>query len=197
MTDPNLTEIVVVLDRSGSMNERRDEAVQSYNAFLEAQRKVPGKALFSLTLFNTEFTIEHNGIPLESVPDMTVMRYNPQGFTALLDAVGKTIDEVGTRLAATPESKRPHKVIFAILTDGQENSSHEYPLSIVKAKTEEQQKVYGWEFIYLGMGPETFEDAGKLGVPQANTMTWDTSVKGGVGRGMGSVSSTIASCRVS
>lgn len=162
MTDKNLTEIVVVMDRSGSMAYRKDDAVGGLNHFLAEQRKLPGRALLTLTQFDTEYEIVHNGVPLESVQSCTL---EPRGGTALLDAVGQTIHTVGARLARVPEPERPGLVVFVIVTDGEENSSREYNLAQIRHMIEEQSGVYNWQFVYLGANQNAFAEAGAMGIP--------------------------------
>lgn len=116
-----LTEIVVILDRSGSMESIRDDAIGGFNAFMESQKAVAGEATSTLVQFNTTLETVHENVPLQDMPLLDSKTYVPGGGTALLDAVGLTVDRVGKRLAVTPEDKRPEKVMVAILTDGEEN----------------------------------------------------------------------------
>jgi len=167
-----MTEIVCVVDRSGSMQAIQKDAIGSFNRFLADQQATPGDAKFSLTLFNTTYEIPYNGVPLKDVKPFTEKTYRPAGCTALLDAVGKTIDEVGNRLYKTPESDRPAKVLFVVLTDGHENSSVEYNRQQVLDKLAHQRDMYKWEFIFLVAGPEAMNEARKLGIPAQNTYAY-------------------------
>lgn len=176
--DQNLTEIVCVLDKSGSMMAVRDDSIGSFNQFLKEQKEAPGKANFSLTLFDTEYHYVYSGEDIQNVSELDSNTYNPGGMTALLDAVGKTIDETGRRLAETPGHKRPGKVIFVILTDGQENSSKEYTFDIVKDKIEHQRNKYNWEFLFLGAGEDTIKQASQIGIGMDKTMSFSHSSKG-------------------
>lgn len=172
MPKTGLTEIICVVDRSGSMGSIKGDAIGSFNIFLEQQKKVPGEAVFSLTLFNTVYDVRHSGIPIKDVPALTDQTYVPGGLTALLDAVGKTIDEVGDRLAKTDEAARPERVVFVILTDGQENSSREYKRDQVMQRIQHQTDVYKWEFVFLAAGKQAFTEAQSLGISLGNIVAY-------------------------
>src|SRR6185437_887189 len=120
MPNPNFTDITIVLDRSGSMEVIADDTVGGFNQFLKEQKKVPGKALLTLVQFDHEYQFVHQAVPIGSVPLLTRKTYVPRGSTALLDAIGRAINETGQRLAALPEPERPGNVIVMILTDGLE-----------------------------------------------------------------------------
>lgn len=164
MTDANLTEIVCVLDRSGSMYSILDDAVGGINSFISEQRGLPGEAHVTITLFNTWYEIVHEATPVSEVPEFTRETYRCGGATALYDAVGGTIDQVGRRLAATPEEKRPGKVLFVILTDGHENSSRKYTFEQVRDMIDRQQNEWNWQFIYLSADVRAFEHAASFGI---------------------------------
>ena len=121
-----LTEIISIVDRSGSMQSILDDAIGGFNTFLAAQQRQPGEAKLSLILFDHEYQVVHQAVDIQQVEPLNQDTYVPRGSTALLDAVGKTIDAVGERLAATAESERPSQVIVSILTDGYENASQTY-----------------------------------------------------------------------
>ncbi|MFM7317054.1 MAG: vWA domain-containing protein [bacterium] len=146
----NLTEIAFVMDRSGSMESMKEEAIVAFNQFLKDQRELPGEARLTLVLFDTEFLKPYDNVPIEKVPDLNEKTYIPRAGTALLDAMGKTIDEIGKRLAATAEADRPCKVIVACMTDGEENSSRQYSNDAIAAIIRHQQEKYSWEFVFLG-----------------------------------------------
>lgn len=157
----DLTDITLVVDRSGSMGEIQSDAQGGVNAFIEKQAAEPGEALLTLVQFDTEYEFVHKGEPIKQVPKYTLM---PRGMTALLDAVGRAINETGERLAKIAEQDRPGLVVFVIMTDGLENSSHEFTSSQVKEMIEEQQTKYSWHFTFLGADQDAFAEAGKLGI---------------------------------
>lgn len=157
----DLTDITVVLDRSGSMQQCRQEAENGLAHFVEEQKKAGGAALFTLVQFDTEYEFVHRGVDLNTVGRHRLV---PRGMTALLDAVGRAINETGTRLAALPEANRPGLVVFVILTDGLENSSSEFTLEKIKSMIEHQQSVYRWQFTFLGANQDAFAEANKLGI---------------------------------
>jgi uncharacterized protein YegL len=164
----NLTEIIVVMDKSGSMDSIKGDAMGAFNTFLEEQQKLPGDAAFTLTLFDTAYDLVHTRKPIKDVPKLSENTYVPGGMTALLDAVGRTIDEVGRRLNDTPEEERPSRVVMAIITDGQENSSHEYKRQQVFDKIKTQKDAYQWEFVFLAAGQEAFKEAEGLGLSKSS-----------------------------
>jgi uncharacterized protein YegL len=167
-----VTEIICIIDRSGSMSIIRDDAIGGFNTFLEEQKKIPGEASLTLVQFDTEYEIVHENKHLTDVPPLTIASYIPRGATALLDAIGKTIDSVGLRLSNTPKDKLPAKVIVAILTDGEENSSKQYTNEKIKSMIEHQTEKYSWEFIFLGANQDAFATAGMYGIPVINTVSF-------------------------
>jgi hypothetical protein len=164
MTDQNLTEIICIIDRSGSMESIRDDAIGGFNAFLEEQKKQPGKALLTYCQFDTEYDIIHNGKPIQEVPPLDHATYVPRGSTALLDAIGRTVNEVGARLDKTPEHERPGKVIVVVLTDGQENASREFNRQQIKDMIDRQSGQFNWQFVYLSADANGFTDAMNIGI---------------------------------
>jgi Mg-chelatase subunit ChlD len=157
----NITDITLVVDRSGSMQERREDAEGGVNAFIQAQAKEPEEALLTLVQFDTEYEILHRGVPIDDVPDY---RLEPRGMTALLDAVGRAINETGIRLEKMKKADRPGLVIFVITTDGLENSSREFTKAQIKEMIEHQQTKYGWHFTFLGANQDAFAEGGAMGM---------------------------------
>lgn len=157
----DLTDITLVVDRSGSMNQVREDAEGGVNAFIAEQTKQPGEALLTLVQFDTEYEFLHQGVPVDLVPPYELL---PRGATALLDAVGRAINETGHRLAAMPEHERPGLVVVVIMTDGHENSSHEFSKAQIRRMIEHQQYVYSWQFTFLGANQDSFAEADKLGI---------------------------------
>lgn len=174
----DLTELVCVIDRSGSMGSIRTDAIGGFNTFLEEQKKVPGKAIMTIVLFNQEYDLLCDGVDLETVKNLTCETYIPGGMTALLDAVGNTIQTIGMRLHEMPEPERPGKVIFAILTDGLENASKEYSYQQVSSMIKHQQDKYGWEFIYLAANQDAISEAKKISIQAPNAMNFQASSSG-------------------
>lgn len=165
MTDKNKTEIVVVMDESGSMASKREDVLGGFNGFVAEQKRLPGEALLTLVMFNTGYRMVLNGVPISDVAPLTPSAYIPGGNTALLAAVHKAITTTGARLAALPEEKRPGQVIVVIITDGEENSSgDEFPREMVVEMVQRQSEQYAWKFIYLGQGLDAFVEANGLGI---------------------------------
>lgn len=174
----DLTEIVTILDRSGSMASIIHESIGGINAFMQEQRKLPGQARLSIVLFDHEYLLLRDCVPIGDVPDLDAATYVPRGMTALYDAVGKAIDGMGWQLDHTPESERPGKVIFCILTDGLENASKEYAHDRVAEMIKHQQEKYGWDFIFLGANMDAPAVAAALNIPAANSATFEASAAG-------------------
>jgi len=160
----DLTDITLVIDRSGSMEAIREDAEGGVNAFVREQAKQPGEALLTLVQFDTEYDFIHKGVPVKQVPAYKLV---PRGNTALLDAVGRAINETGERLAKMAESDRPGLVILVIVTDGQENSSHEFSKARIKEMIDQQQTKYKWQFTFLGANQDAFAEAGGMGIHAA------------------------------
>lgn len=174
--NPNLTELVYIIDRSGSMHSLTIDTVGGYNAFLEEQKKLEGQAYLTTVLFDDRYELfcDHTNI-MEAKP-MTASDCYARGCTALMDAVGKTINSIGSRLSKTPENERPSKVLFMIITDGYENASKEFSRNAVKKMIEHQQSVYSWEFLFVGAGIDAYTEAASLGISSDHTAsTYATS----------------------
>jgi len=164
------SEIAFILDRSGSMSSMRQAAIDGFNEFLLGQQQTldnegcPLPADFTLILFDHEYLPAVQRQPIAEVKPLTCETFQPRGNTALLDAIGRTIDELGAKLAAMPESARPQKVIVAILTDGHENSSRHYSLGDVHEKIRHQTEVYAWEFLFLAANQDAIAAASAMGI---------------------------------
>jgi Mg-chelatase subunit ChlD len=164
------TLIVVVLDKSGSMGSCRDEVTSGFNHFIEEQKKVPGNASVSIVMFDTVYTTPVVNIPLERINVLDKTNYTPYGNTALLDAVGRAIRDADV-------SAGDRQVVFVIVTDGQENSSHEFTRTRIKELITERQGK-GWDFIFLGANQDAFSEAQGMGVPTANVANYSSTVRG-------------------
>jgi hypothetical protein len=173
MAKKNLTDITMVLDRSGSMNEIKSDTIGGFNQFLNDQKKVEGKATFTLVQFDDEYEVIHQGINIQDVPDLTNETFVPRSMTRLFDAIGKTIVITGEHLDKMNEEDKPSKVIFVILTDGKENASQEYRdtaeiFNMVKHHTEK----YSWEFVFLGAKQDAIAVGTSLGIKAGSSLQY-------------------------
>jgi Mg-chelatase subunit ChlD len=168
----DLTDITLVIDRSGSMANIQQDAEGCVNSFIKRQAREPGEALLTIVQFDTEYEFLHKGIAIGDVPEY---KLQPRGMTALLDAVGRAINETGERLAAKNEADRPWLVIFVVMTDGQENSSTEFTNSQIKQMIERQLRDYKWHFTFLGANQDAFAEAGAMGMDAAGAANYSTS----------------------
>lgn len=160
----NLTELVFILDRSGSMSGLEKDTIGGYNSMLEQQRKVDGECVITTVLFDNRYELLHDRIDIRAVQPITEKEYVVGGSTALLDAIGKTIHKIGTAQKNTSDAYRAEKVIFVIITDGAENASRHYSSMQVKEMIQRQKERYGWEFIFLGANIDAVETAGRFGI---------------------------------
>ena len=146
----NLSEIVFILDRSGSMEGLEADTIGGFNSMMKKQKEEPGEALVSTVLFDDVCEVIHDRVPLAEVEKLTEKEYFVRGCTALLDAVGGAIHHIGNIHKYAREEDRPEKTLFIITTDGMENASHSYTYAKVKKMVERQKEKYGWEFLFLG-----------------------------------------------
>lgn len=178
MTKPNFTSISVVLDRSGSMAPLTNDTIGGFNTFLAEQKKVPGEAVLTLATFSTNYTLIHDCKPINEVPALTTETYTTGGSTALLDAIARTINATGTKLAAMKEEERPSQVMLVIITDGEENASREFAHEKVMQMIKHQQEKYSWSVIYLGANQDAFAVSSRLGVSAGNTLSYAATAGG-------------------
>ncbi len=160
----NLTEIVFILDRSGSMAGLESDTIGGFNAMIEKQRKEPGQALVSTVLFDNVSQVVHDRVDIQRIEPMTDRDYYVRGCTALLDAVGRAVHHIGNVHKYAREEDRPEKTIFIITTDGMENASREYTYPRLKALIQRQKELYGWEFIFLGANIDAAREAARFGI---------------------------------
>ncbi len=160
----NLTEIVFILDRSGSMSGLEADTIGGYNSLIEKQKKEEGEAIVSTVLFDDTQEVLHDRVDLEKMKPITDKEYYVRGCTALLDAVGGAIHHIGNVHKYAREEDRPEKTLFIITTDGMENSSRRYTYDKVKKMVERQKSKYGWEFLFLGANIDAIEVAGRFGI---------------------------------
>lgn len=194
MTNQNLTAINVIIDQSGSMHGLQNDTIGGYNRFLADQKVAPGEALFTLCTFNDDYRLVHDFVKVAGVPDLNTNTYKPNGSTALLDAMGETITEVGRKLSVMKEEDRPSKVIFLIITDGQENASHRFTKSQIRDMVKHQQSVYSWEFVFMGANIDAVTEGTALGISARNSVGYDAT-KGGTAKLYESISSNTRSYR--
>lgn len=159
-----LTEIVFILDRSGSMSGLESDTIGGYNSLIVKQKKEEGEAMVSTVLFDDEITVLHDRIPLAKISPMTEKEYYVRGCTALLDAIGGAIHHIGNVHKYARDEDRPEKTLFIITTDGQENASQRYTYDKVKHMVERQTKRFGWEFLFLGANMDAIAEAGRFGI---------------------------------
>lgn len=170
VTNADLSLIAVLVDRSGSMAECRDDWEGGLNTFVETQANEPGDAEIIVAQFDTEYELVWPLGPIKDAPKYILM---PRGCTALLDSMGRFITEVGEELAKHDEADRPGKVIVCIVTDGLENSSVDWTRDGVKALVERQRSQWQWEFIFLGANIDAVQEAASVGIPQKSSLTFD------------------------
>jgi hypothetical protein len=189
----NFTRIAIVLDRSGSMESCKESTVAGFNEFIRTQREIPGEATVKLVQFDDQYETVFDK-PLKECPELTQNTFVPRGSTALLDAQGRTIVELGQELAALPEQERPSKVIVVTLTDGLENASKQYNLDKIGEMIREQRDKYNWDFVFLGANQDAIATAAAMSIPLPSAMSYSTS-KAGVAATMAAVSHYVGAAR--
>ena len=162
-----MTELVFILDRSGSMSGLEKDTIGGFNSMLEKQRKEPGEAVVSTVLFDNEIEVVHDRIEIKDVPKLTEEDYFVRGCTALLDAVGGAINHIGNVHKYARSEDVPEKTLFIITTDGLENASRYYTYDKVRSMIERQKARYGWEFIFLGANIDAAEEARRFGIDES------------------------------
>ena len=161
-----LTELVFILDKSGSMAGLEADTIGGFNSMIERQKKEEGEALVSTVLFANRSTVSHDRVDLQKIEPMTDKQYCVGGCTALIDAIGGAIHHIGNVHKYAREEDRPEHTVFVITTDGMENASHCYSSDEVKAMVEKQKNKYGWEFLFLGANIDAVETAGRFGIAE-------------------------------
>ena len=173
-----LTEMVFILDRSGSMAGLEADTIGGYNSMLEKQKALEGEALVSTVLFDHESTVICDRRPLTEVPEMTEEEYYVRGCTALLDAVGGAIHHIGNVHKYARDEDKPEKTVFVIITDGMENASKTYTYGRVQEMIKRQTEKYGWEFLFLGANIDAKAEAGRLGIRERRAVKYQNDKKG-------------------
>lgn len=174
----DLTEVVFILDRSGSMSGLEDDTIGGFNSMIEKQKKEEGEAYISTILFDDQTEVLYDRVPVHKVERMTGRQYYVRGCTALLDAIGGTIRHIGNIHKYAREEDRPEKTLFIITTDGMENASRVYDYKKVKKMVERQQEKYGWEFLFLGANIDAIETAGRFGIREDRAVNYECDSEG-------------------
>lgn len=166
------THISIIIDRSGSMQNGWNDVVGGYESIIKKQKKQPGKCTLTVAAFDNDYELVEDFTDIQKVNEKLLV--SPRGMTALLDAIGKTINGVGEKLAALSEEDRPAKVVFQVQTDGQENASREFTCGAIKQLIEKQTNNYNWQFIFLGADLSSVEQAKNWGFDINNVTTYNT-----------------------
>lgn len=174
----NLTEIVFILDRSGSMAGLEADTIGGYNAMLAKQQKAEGEAIVTTVLFNHDIELLHDRINLKGISPLTGADYEVGGTTALLDAMGTTIQKIGNVQKRTSEAERAEKVLFVITTDGMENASREFTAAKIRKMVTHQKEKYGWEFLFLGANIDAISTAAEFGIDEDFAVEYHADQKG-------------------
>ena len=174
----NLTELVMILDRSGSMGGLESDTIGGYNSMLQRQREAEGEVLVSTVLFDNESEVLHDRIPLREMRPMTEKEYFVRGCTALLDAIGGAIHHIGNVHRYAREEDRPEKTIFVITTDGMENASSRYSYEKVRRMVEQKKEKDGWEFLFLGANMDAIETAGRFDIAPDRAANYNSDSMG-------------------
>jgi|TARA_R110000803_G_scaffold155276_2_gene219949 hypothetical protein len=172
------THIAIILDRSGSMKQIKDDTIGGFNQFLEDQQKEEGYATVTLAQFDSSYELLEDFTDIGEVPLLTEETFIPRSMTALQDAIGLTVNSVGQKLAALDEKDRPSKVLICVMTDGDENASREFSPSDIKELVKLQTEEYKWEFVFIGANQDAVITSGTLGFDAGKTMTYAANSRG-------------------
>ena len=176
--EKNLTEIIFILDRSGSMAGLEGDTIGGFNAMIEKQKREQGEALVSTVLFDNNSEVIHDRVDIQRIKPMTHKEYYVRGCTALLDAVGGAIHHIGNVHKYAREEDRPEKTLFVITTDGMENASRKYSYDRLKAMIERQKEKYGWEFLFLGANIDAAKEAARFGISADHAANYHADSEG-------------------
>lgn len=173
-----LTEMLFILDRSGSMSGLETETIGGFNSLIEKQKKVEGSAIVSTVLFDGDMEVIHDRVPLEKIKPLTEKEYYARGCTALLDAVGRSVKHIRRVQKNLPEEEAPEHTIVVITTDGEENASNEYSLEKVKRLLSKMQEKHNWEFLFLGANIDAVAAAGRIGISAKRAVRYKSDKRG-------------------
>ncbi|MDR7855478.1 vWA domain-containing protein [Tissierella sp.] len=173
-----ITELVFILDKSGSMSGLESDTIGGFNAMLNKQQKEDGEAIVTTVLFDDKYDIIHDRINIKGIKPITEKEYSVEGSTALLDAIGKTINKIGNAQKNTQKDYRADKVVFVITTDGMENASREYTYENIRTMIERQKTKYRWEFIFLGANIDAISTAERFGIGADRAATYHADSEG-------------------
>ena len=190
----NVTEVVFILDRSGSMQGLEKDTIGGFNSLIDQQKKEEGEAFVSVVLFDDRTEVIYDRVPIQSVKKMTEKEYYARGCTALLDAVGLAIHHIARVHKEMPKEVCPDKTLFVITTDGMENSSQLYTYQKVKKMIEKRQKKHGWEFLFLGANIDAAKEAQCFGIDSSHASNYHADEQG-IGNNYEVLSKTITSYR--
>ena len=174
----NLTEMVFILDKSGSMAGLEADTIGGFNSMIERQRKAEGEAIVSTVLFSNNSTVIHDRVDVRKVEPMTDRQYFVGGGTALIDAIGGAIHHIANVHKYAREEDRPEHTVFVITTDGMENASHRYSSDEVKAMVRKEKEQYGWEFLFLGANIDAVETAARFGIGRDRAVNFHSDSQG-------------------
>ena len=191
----NATELVFILDRSGSMAGLERDTIGGFNAMLKKQQAIEGECRITTVLFDNQINILHDRLDIQAIGCLTEKDYQVGGSTALLDAIGSTINKIGNVQKHSAYEHRASKVLFVIITDGEENSSREFSSERVKKMIEHQMKKYNWEFIFLGANIDAVETSKMYGIRPDRTQNYHADARG-VNLNFDVMSKTVASFRM-
>jgi hypothetical protein len=172
------TDITIILDRSGSMSSVKDDTIGGFNNFLSEQQKVEGEASLSLVQFDDQYEVLYLDKDIQAAARLTEETFQPRGMTALYDAVGRTVNATGQRLAALPETERPDSVLLVIMTDGFENASREFSGAQIGEMIRHQQDVYSWQFMFIGANQDAVLSAREIGIQEGAALTYAANSDG-------------------
>lgn len=196
MKKNNNTELIFILDRSGSMSGLESDTIGGFNSMLERQKEQEGEVRVTTVLFDDRYELLHDRVPLSQVPPLTREQYYVRGCTALLDAMGRTIHRMAQARRSAPEAERPDKVLFVITTDGLENASRRFRARDVRAMVERTREKFGWEYLFLGANIDAIAAAAEVGISARHAVDFHPDAQG-VGTCFASLNRACSSFRAS